>query len=64
MKQEVELQIVDGEKKYLSDCIKILQDSDLGNAYFSDEQKAKAMLQHALEKKFKVILFMRALGMK
>ena len=51
MKQEVELQIVDGEKKYLSDCIKILQDSDLGNAYFSDEQKAKAMLQHALEKK-------------
>ncbi len=41
MKQEVELQIVDGEKKYLSDCIKILQDSDLGNAYFSDEQKAK-----------------------
>ena len=51
MKQGVKLQIIDGENKYLLACTEILQKSELGNAYFSDEQKAKAMLQYALEKK-------------
>ncbi len=43
--------IIDGENRYITDCTEILQNSELGNAYFSDEQKAKAMLQYALEKK-------------
>ena len=43
--------IIDGENRYITDCTEILQKSELGNAYFSDEQKAKAMLQYALEKK-------------
>ena len=51
MKQEVKLQIINGEDKYLLACTEILQKSELGNAYFSDEQKAKAMLQYALEMK-------------
>ena len=51
MKQEVKLQVIDGENKHLLACTEILQKSELGNAYFSDEQKANAMLQYALEKK-------------
>ena len=51
MNQEVRLQIIDGENNHLLACTEILQNSELGNAYFSDEQKAKSMLQHALEKK-------------
>lgn len=43
--------IIDGENRYITNCTEILQNSELGNAYFSDEQKAKAMLQYALEKK-------------
>ncbi len=43
--------IIDGENRYITDCTEILQNSELGNAYFSDEKKAKAMLQYALEKK-------------
>ena len=43
--------IIDGDNRYITDCTEILQKSELGNTYFSDEQKAKAMLQYALEKK-------------
>lgn len=43
--------IIDGENRYITDCTEILQKSELGNAYFGDKQKAKAMLQYALEKK-------------
>ncbi|MBQ8790066.1 MAG: GNAT family N-acetyltransferase [Ruminiclostridium sp.] len=46
-----QITIIDGENRYITDCTEILQNSELGNAYFSDEQKAKAMLQYALEKK-------------
>lgn len=51
MNQEVEIHIADGEDKYITACVKILQDSELGRAYFSDEQKARAMLEYAVEKK-------------
>lgn len=45
------ISIIDGENRYIADCIEILQASELGKAYFSDRQKAKAMLEYALEKK-------------
>ncbi len=47
----VTLNIVVGENKYIADCTKILQNSELGKAYFSDKQKATGMLEYALEKK-------------
>ena len=50
MRQEVRVQIIDGESKYLLTCTEILQKSELGNVYFSDAKKVKSMLQHALEK--------------
>ncbi|MBQ8176581.1 MAG: GNAT family N-acetyltransferase [Oscillospiraceae bacterium] len=43
--------IIDGENRYIADCMEILQNSELGKAYFSDKQKAIGMLEYALEKK-------------
>ena len=43
--------IVDGENRYIADCTEILQNPELGKAYFSDRQKATGMLEYALEKK-------------
>ena len=43
--------IVDGENRYIADCTEILQNSELGKAYFSDKQKAIGMLEYALKKK-------------
>lgn len=45
------IKIVVGEHKHIADCTEILQNSELGKAYFSDGQKAKAMLEYAVEKK-------------
>lgn len=47
----VTLNIVDGENRYIDDCTEILQNSELGKAYFSDKQKAIGMFEYALEKK-------------
>ena len=34
--------------KYIDSCIEILQNSDLGRAYFSDYEKAANMLTYAV----------------
>ncbi|MBQ8176920.1 MAG: GNAT family N-acetyltransferase [Oscillospiraceae bacterium] len=51
MNQEVKIQIIDGEYKYIAACTEILQNSELGKVYFSDTQKAINMLEYAIEKK-------------
>ena len=45
------INIIDGERKHITDCTEILQNSELGKAYFSDTQKAMNMLEYALENK-------------
>lgn len=45
------INIIDGKRKYISDCTEILQNSELGKAYFRDKPKAMNMLEYALEKK-------------
>ena len=45
----VNIQLADTQ--HIVSCVEILQNSELGKAYFSDEKKTKDMLQHAVEKK-------------
>ena len=37
--------------KYIDSCVEILQNSDLGKAYFSDHEKAANMLAYAVRQK-------------
>ena len=46
---DIHIQLAD--MKYLDSCIDILQNSDLGRAYFSDHEKATNMLTYAVEQK-------------
>lgn len=45
------IQIVTASLNYVEDCIGILQDSEVGNVYFSDRAKAGAMLTNAIQEK-------------
>lgn len=39
------------DTKYIDSCVEILQNSDLGEAYFSDYEKAANMLTYAVKQK-------------
>ena len=48
-KMDIHIQLADS--KYIDCCVEILQNSDLGKAYFSDHKKAADMLAYAVEQK-------------
>jgi len=45
----IHIQLAD--MNYIDSCIEILQNSDLGKAYFSNHEKAADMLTYAVDKK-------------
>lgn len=45
------INIVNADKKYMEECTEILQNSDLGKAYFSDAEKVKNLLTYAISQK-------------
>ena len=45
------IQIKLADMKYIDSCVEILQNSDLGKAYFSDHEKAADMLTYAVGQK-------------
>ena len=45
-KKDIHIQLAN--MKYTDSCIEILQNSDLGRAYFSDYEKAANMLTYAV----------------
>ena len=45
------IQIKLADIKYIDSCVEILQNSDLGKAYFSDHKKAADMLAYAVGRK-------------
>ena len=46
MEKDVHIKLAD--KRYIDSCVEILQNSDLGKAYFSDQKKATDMLTYAV----------------
>ena len=48
-KMNIHIQLAD--MKYIDSCIEILQNSNLGKAYFSDHEKATNMLTYAVGQK-------------
>ena len=47
-KRKKDIHILLADMKYIDSCIEILQNSDLGKAYFSNHQKAANMLTYAV----------------
>ena len=47
-KRKVDIHIQLADMKYIDSCIEILQNSDLGKAYFCDHEKAADMLTYAV----------------
>ncbi len=50
-KRKMVIQIKLADMKYIDSCVEILQNSDLGKAYFSDHKKAADMLAYAVARK-------------
>ena len=50
-KRKMVIQIKLADMKYIDSCVEILQNSDLGKAYFSDHKKAADMLTYAVAQK-------------
>ena len=50
-KRKMVIQIKLADIKYIDSCVEILQNSDLGKAYFSDHKKAADMLAYAVARK-------------
>jgi len=47
----MDIQIEPADMEFLDNCVNILQNSDLGKAYFSDAAKASDMLTYAVKQK-------------
>ncbi|MBP1532838.1 MAG: GNAT family N-acetyltransferase, partial [Ruminococcus sp.] len=50
-KIKMNIHIQPADMKYIDSCVDILQNSDLGKAYFSDYEKAADMLTYAVGQK-------------
>lgn len=49
--KKVNVNIRPADRRHIDSCVAILQHSDLGRAYFSDDEKAKNLLTYAVEQK-------------